>query len=127
MLLDDGIATIRRKVNVAPPGDKPFYEFDDYFVSYYGEKTVGINRYWAAKSHDDQADFLIEIQRNGGIRTADICHIEPFKDIPAGGMYKIIQVQHVLDENQLPMTDITLERIDGVESELLENRTGGNF
>lgn len=115
MLLDSGIVKIRRGKNTAPAGAKPVYVYEDYFESYYGEKLVGINRYWAAKTHDDQADFLIEIQRNGGIRTSDICYLEPFMDAPARGMYKIIQVQHVFDEDNLPVTDLTLERIDGVD------------
>lgn len=115
MLLDSGIVKIRRGKNISPAGAKPEYQYEDYFESYYGEKTVGINRYWAAKAHDDQADFLIEIQRNGGIRTSDICYLGPFMDAPARGQYKIIQVQHVIDEDGLPMTDLTLERIDGVE------------
>ena len=117
MLLDQGIVKIRRRKNISPAGNKPVYEYEDYFESYYGEKTVGINRYWAAKAHDDQADFLIEIQRNGGIRTSDVCILEPFMDAPATGTYRIIQVQHVFDENQLPMTDLTLERIDACEPE----------
>lgn len=115
MLLDSGIATIRRSHNTAPAGDMPVYEYTDFFESYYGEKTVGINRYYAAKAHDDQADFLIEIQRNGGIRTSDICYLSPFMDAPATGMYKILQVQHVFDEDNQPKTDLTLERIDGVD------------
>lgn len=115
MLLDSGIATIRRSVNVAPAGDKPMYALTDFFESYYGEKTVGINRFYAAKAHDDRADFLIEIQRNGGIRTSDVCYLSPFMDAPATGVYKIIQVQHVFDEDNLPKTDLTLERIDGVD------------
>lgn len=115
MLLDSGVATIRRGTNTAPAGAKPAYDYSDYFVSCYGEKTVGVNRYWAAKAHDDQADFLVEIQRNGGIRTSDICVLEPFMDAPATGPYRIIQVQHLLDEDGQPVTDLTLERIDGVD------------
>lgn len=115
MLLDSGKATIRRGINTAPAGAKPVYQYTDFFESYYGEKTVGINRFYAAKAHDDQADFLIEIQRNGGIRTSDVCYLTPFMDAPSTGVYKIIQVQHVFDEDHLPKTDLTLERIDGVD------------
>lgn len=112
MLLDSGIATIWRAKTTSMPGNMPKEDFsEEYFKSYYGNKTVGITRFWTAKAHDDTADFLIEIQRNAGISTADRCQLTPYLDAEMGGYYKILQVQHVTDENGLPMTDLTLERI----------------
>lgn len=116
MLLDGGIATIWKPVDVSEPGGMPKVRYTEkYFQSYYGEKTVGINRYWTAQAHDSRADILIEIQRNAGISTNDRCQLTPFFDSAEAAYYKIVQCQHVLDEDNLPMTDLTLERIDDID------------
>ncbi|KJF38531.1 hypothetical protein TQ39_17570 [Ruthenibacterium lactatiformans] len=117
MLLDSGIATIWRGRNTASAGSMPLLVFDvKYFQSYYGDKTVGITRYWTAAAYDDRADLLIEVQRNAGISTADRCQLVPYFDSAAAGYYKILQVQHLLDSDGQPMTDLTLERIDSIDS-----------
>lgn len=116
MLLDSGIATIWMPENTSDPGEMPTEIYSNqFFQSYYGDKTVGVQRFWTAKAHDDRADFLIEIQRNAGISTAFRCELVPYLDIEMAGYYKIIQVQHVLDENGEPRTDLTLERIDAID------------
>lgn len=116
MLLDNGIATIWRAVWSGDPGQMPKRTFSqELFNSYFGNKTVGITRYWTAQAHDAKADLLIEIQRNSGISVADRCQLTPFFDGELSGYYKILQVQHVTDENGLPMTDLTLERIDAID------------
>lgn len=117
MLLDSGIATIWRGINTASEGSMPVIEYtEQYFQSYYGNKAVGINRFWTALEHDDRADLLIEIQRNSGISTADRCELSPVFDMESEGMYKILQVQHLLDDDGQPVTDLTLERISAIES-----------
>lgn len=116
MLLDSGIATVWRGRNTAPPGRKPVMKFDQkIYASYYGDKTVGITRYWTAKAQDDRADLLIEIQRCAEISTADRCQLEPGLDSAAEGYYKILQVQHLQDEDGQPVTDLTLERIGAID------------
>lgn len=116
MLLDSGMATIWRGRNTAPAGSKPVMKFDQkIFESYYGNKTVGVARYWTAKAQDDRADLLIEIQRNAGISTADRCELKPAFDSSAAGFYKILQTQQLLDEDGQPVTDLTLERLDSID------------
>lgn len=122
MLLSSGIVTIYRQTNVAKPGGMPKYEWDVICQSYYGEKTVGVNRYYTAKAHDDQTDMLIEIQRNKDISPAtDRAGIDRkyLGMDPVDGdnnvYFRITQIQQVLDEDDLPMTDLALERIDGLE------------
>ena len=116
MRLDSGIATIWRAELTSSPGEMPRESFtQEYFKSYYGDKTVGFARYWTAKAHDSQATFLVEIQRNAGITTADRCQLAPYLDLEVAGYYKILQVQHLEDDNGLPVTDLTLERIDCID------------
>lgn len=118
MNLDSGVAMIWRGSNTSPAGSMPVYRYEKLCESYYGDKTVGVTRFWAAKAQDDRADLLIQIQRNSGISAAtDRCQLSPYLDLDAAGMYKILQVQQVTDENGLPMTDLTLQRIEALDDE----------
>lgn len=117
MLLDSGVATIWRGRDTALSGSKPNIVYDqEVFSSYYGNKTVGINRYWAAQANNNQADLLIQIQRKSGILATDRCQLSPALDDADAGCYKIIQVQQVLDEDEQPATELTLGRIEGLET-----------
>ena len=116
MRLDNGIATVYRGENTGEPGGKPVITYRrKVCASYYAEKTVGVQRFWTAKAHDGQANLLVEIQRNAGIRTSDRCTLAPYSDPDTAGAYKIIQVQHLIDDDGLPVTDLTLERIGGID------------
>ena len=116
MILDAGIATIYAGRNTAKKGEKPNIVYDrEYCRSYYGNRTVGLNRFYRAKEFDERADILIRVDRNGGITTNHKCKLEPFESLDATGTYKIIMVQQVTDEDGLPATDLTLERIEGIE------------
>ena len=112
MLLNDGKATVSRRTNTASAGSMPIYNDVPFYESMFGNKTVGISRYWTAKANDRQADLLIQVQRNGAIRVNNICELESFKDDGLSGAYEIIQVQHLVDEDGLEKTDLTLERIE---------------
>ena len=115
MLLNSGTAVIFRGRNAAPPGGKPKIIYDTKITAeYYGEKTVGISRYWTAKAHDARADLLIELPLLPDVTEADRCKLYPYFG-PTGGTYKIVQVQHVTDDDGQPCTDLTLERIGGID------------
>lgn len=111
MLRDCGTCVVTRSVNTQTAGGMPSYSDTEVCRGYYGEKTVGINRFYTAKAHNDQADLLIEIARNGGIRATDTATLTSFTDDGVTGEYKIIQVQHIIDDDGLPATDLTLERL----------------
>ncbi len=109
MLLNDGIVTLHRQEVVSQPGEMPRYEWSPVWKSYFGIKTVGVTRYYAAMGNNDQVDLLIEVQRNTEISTAaDRAEID-------GIYYRIVQAQHVLDDDGLPMTDLSLERIGALD------------
>lgn len=112
MILDAGTATISRQVEAAGTGGMPTYTTTQVTESYYGNKTVGVNRYYTAKANNDQTDLLVEIQRCGSVRATDVCTLASFEDDGISGSYRILQVQHVVDEDGLPMTDLALERIE---------------
>ena len=109
MLLDAGIVTILRQKVVSVAGEMPEYQWEKVWESYYGEKTVGTNRYYIAKAQNDRVDMLIEVQQNRSISAAtDKAEID-------GVYYRIVQVQQVIDEDGIPMTDLALERVEGLE------------
>jgi hypothetical protein len=109
MLLDAGIATVYRQTLISDPGDMPRYQWAEIWKSFYGEKTVGLTRYYAGMDHNDQIDLLIQVQRNRGLSPAtDRVEID-------GEYYRITQAQHVIDEEGLPMTDLSLERVESLE------------
>lgn len=128
MVLDAGVLKILRGHNEAENGDLVRMVYDiEIFRSYYGEKTVGIQRFYTAKSVDSQADLLVEIQRCGAVlANKDVCRLKSFRDSGISGDYKILQAQQVLDEDGIPMTDLTLQRIDPIE-EGEEWKTSNNF
>lgn len=116
MVLDAGIATVLRGRNAAENGEMPNMVYDQTVTkSYYGEKTVGFQRFFTAQANDNQADLLIEIQRCGAITTADVCQLESFYDSGVSGTYKIVQAQQVIDEDGQQRTDLTLQRIEPIE------------
>ena len=76
MLHDSGIVTIYR-VSVDENGPPPKVEkLVKRSTHYFGEMTVGIQRYYEAAKVGQQIDLLIEIWRDPNIKTRDIAQIE---------------------------------------------------
>lgn len=110
MPLDAGILEIQRGANRAPPGEAPVLDFTPHWGGYYENRTIGVTRFFTARQQGDRPDLVVRTQRNYDISPGeDRVVLSPF-DHRDGHFYKVLQVQHVTDENNLPMTDITLER-----------------
>lgn len=114
MILDRGIAEVWRESASTPSGSMPKVPKQKVFSSYYGERTVGFTRYFTALAHDDQIDLLVRIQRFG-VTTADKIILQPVTEDGTAGTYNVVQVQHITDEDGLLMTDLSLERTEGVD------------
>lgn len=111
----DGFLECYRRTQTADPGRMPVWEWKRIFSEYYEEKTVGITRYWTAFAHDQRADLLITINGDPGITTDE--RVKLFPDSRPGGWFKILQVQHLRNEDGLPVTDLTLSRLgDGYDT-----------
>ena len=118
-LLDSGVLTVWRGNNSSPPGSMPSLNYTQLYQGYYGEKAVGITRWYTAQQHSDRPDIVVQIQRTYGIKVgSDIATISPFTHEETGA-YKIVQIQQVWNAENLPMTDLTLERDDGIDTSLL--------
>lgn len=77
--------------------------------SYYEARTVGVQRYYTAMEHAAQADAVVRVPRYYGIAPdTDRITLSPV-DHKDTGVYKVLQVQHVMDNDGLSATDITLE------------------
>lgn len=113
MRLDDGIARVLRMVEQTSSGSLPILNYEEVYASYYANRTVGFARFFTAQAHDQQIDMMIRIQRFG-VSVADVVELEPTYDTALSGRYRVIQVQQIVDEDGLFMTDLSLERLEGV-------------
>lgn len=113
MTLDSGVAVIKRMVLYTPDGGMPSGEYTQVFKGYYGNRMVGYNRYFTAKAADDQVDLLVRIQRFPA-SVEDIVELTPYFTDGTGGTFRVVQVQHLSDEDELPVTDLSLQRTEGV-------------
>ena len=54
MLLDSGVLKICSVENIANPGDMPIDKLVEKSKHWYGDRTVGMTRYFAAKQADNE-------------------------------------------------------------------------
>lgn len=103
MLYDAGIAKFYTLTDAPAPGQRKLL----FSASgWYGEQKVGVTRYYAAMAANIKAEKVIELWRDEDIISGMYC-------IPEDGrQYRIVQVQHGLNENGLKNTILTLERVN---------------
>lgn len=119
--LDSGVLTIWRGENISPAGGMPVMQYKTIYQGYYAEKTVGIARWYTGQQHGDRPDIVVQIQRTYGLKAGtDRVTLAPFACQDTGS-YKIDQIQQVVTNENLPMTDLTLERDDGIDADKLSN------
>ena len=73
---------------------------------YYGSRVIGYNRQYAALGADQRIDELVRIWRNNQVRANHYAVLED------GLQYRINFVQHLLDDDGLEVTDLTLVRLE---------------
>lgn len=121
MKLDSGILSVYRGENKAEPGSKPKMVYTLIWKSYFGFKTVGVSRFYSAKRAGDRADYLVETPRIYAVSAAtDKVILTPFSFNDKKAVYSISQIQHIEDEEGLPATNFTLERMDELDAEQIE-------
>lgn len=107
MILDDGVLTVCVLKNVAPKGAMPREILLPVSSHYYGERTVGFARQYAAKGVSEQVDKLVRIWQNRQIRIGMY-----ILEVDTGEQYRVDNVQHLDDEDGLRVTHLTLKRLD---------------
>lgn len=111
MLLDSGLLSLYKLKNTAVSGLMPKMQLVKYESAYYGERTVGYNRLYAAKGVNQQVDKLVRIWRNEEVEAGD-CTILDSPVTKDSKQYRIDAVQHLLDDDGLKVTDLTLSRLE---------------
>lgn len=101
---DSGIISLYNLKNTSQKGSMPKGELQLVYSDYYEERTIGYNRLYAAQGVSQQIDLLARIWQNKDINTNMYAVIEEKQ-------YAVKAVQHLSDENNLKVTDLTLERI----------------
>ncbi len=106
MTFDDGILNIYTMNNVADRGEKPRYMLSLKSQHYYDYDTLGINRYYTALQANQQIEAVVNIPDwHFDININDICTLEN------GFQYQIRMIQPELDESNLRVTKLSLERL----------------
>ena len=74
---------------------------------YFGELTVYHRRFWEAQAVGTRVDKMVQIpHRTDSMPTS-------YALLPDGHIYRIEEVQHTVDEFGLPVTNLTLHRMEG--------------
>lgn len=117
--MDAGIVTICTLENTAAAGDMPksklvplMYE-DEELTWQFEERTVGMNRQYQAKGVSERVDMLIRIWR-APVRIGMYAVLTDYEgqENPAGDQYRIDNVQQLIDDHGLKVTDLTLYRME---------------
>lgn len=107
MILDTGIARFFHPAEQVP-GMAPSRDGVLFHRGWYGERTVGLTRYYTARQNNDRVDRLIRILREG--KWAEI-GAEDYCVLSDGYRYRIVQVQLLRDEEAgADVLDISVER-----------------
>lgn len=119
MLLDAGILSLYTLRNLSENGRMPVNKLVLFDKTYYGERTVGYNRLYAAKGVNQKIDKLIRIWRNESVEVNNYVILEDEKQ------YRIDAVQHLYDDDGLKVTDLTLSRLEKFY-DVAENEDGSS-
>lgn len=74
------------------------------------ERVIGMSRQYAAKGASEQIDLIARIWREPAARIK--MHAIVTDSEGYDGQYRVTNVQHLLDDDGLKVTDLTLERMD---------------
>ena len=104
---------MRRPLNCLP---KPQRTYSAQYSCGYDERTVGASRYSAALQHDVRLSLVVRVPVTYGVDTTFSAVLAPYSHAD-GSLYKVYQVQQMTNEHGLPVTDISLERLEGINAD----------
>lgn len=124
----DGVVYLYRAMNTAENGKMPKLTYSLLTHEYYSARTVGFNRYYTAQQNGARIDAMLRIPRRYDLEQAQsdiVAVLAPFSHTD-GSVYRIIQIQQIDDSDNLPATDITLERWEGIDADDIIQSCGCN-
>ena len=104
MLFDSGIIKFYDLSEIQERGKMPKQSLSFVTSAYYGERTIGYNRYYARLGANQQIDMLVRIWENRRIKIGMVAIIQ-------NEQYRISNIQHIIADDGLRATDISLERL----------------
>ncbi len=106
-MLDRGILCVCTLTNTAANGAMPVEQLTPLSRHCYEERAIGYGRQYAAKGVNEQVDLLARIWYDGAVRIGMIVYLEDTNE-----QFRIDNVQHLIDDNGLRVTDLTLSRME---------------
>lgn len=103
------ISICRLTVTNPDTGAMPVEGLEEVTAADFEERTFGMNRQYLAKGVDEQIDLLVRIWRDGAVRIGMFAVVT---ESEYDGQYRITDVRHQLDDDNLKVTDITLMRLN---------------
>lgn len=114
-MMDAGIVKIYTLTNTAEAGDKPKERLVpvDGLIYQFEERVIGYERQYEAKGVSERVDMLIRIWR-APVRIGMYAVLTDYEgqENENGDQYRIDNVQQMLDDNGLKVTNLTLYRLD---------------
>lgn len=103
-----GKVTICDLVNTADAGAMPVEKLSPVTAALFEERAVGYNRFYAAQGVNQQIDLLIRVWRMA-VQIGQYAVLEMSEN---NGQYRITNVQNLMNDDGLKVTDLTLSRLD---------------
>lgn len=108
-MFDAGMVKICELVNTAAAGSMPKMALSPVASRYYEDRTVGYNRYYAAKGVNEEISLLIRVWR---CREARVGMCAVLSSSENDGTYRITNVQNLTNGDGLKVTDLTLGKLE---------------
>ena len=113
MILDKGICTVFRKVNMSLSGEMPRPGFMLFWKSWYGELDFATSDARPTEGREERrTDARIRIQQNRDLRQHDVVvleNVDRFED-HTGPVYEITRAWHGKDDDSpAEISDLSLE------------------
>lgn len=107
-MLDSGIIKICSLEKVNEQGKMPRFILVEKCSVFYEERTIGVTRLYAALGANQKLDIVARVWENRETLVDDIAVLED------GNQYRITAIQHLLNDDGLRVSDLTLERLDSL-------------
>lgn len=108
-MFDAGLVRICALQNTAAAGSMPKMALSPVADRYFEDRTVGYNRYYAAKGVNEEIALLIRVWR---CKEARIGMCAVLSSSENDGTYRITNVQNLTNGDGLKVTDLTLSRME---------------
>lgn len=106
-MYDDGLLKLYRLQDDAKPGEMPRQKLVFLQDAWFEFRVVGYGRFYAAKGAQQQADLLLRTPE-----PLPRVRIGMYVILEDGLQYRIDNVQRTTDDDGLPVTDLTLFRLE---------------